>query len=104
MSRGPDIGTALTRAITQQARRADCTVEIVTADWEQWASATFVGARHQITLAAPLNPAIERWLGGLADAEFAISGHLVADLAINATRKSADRVEAELEILTVETR
>jgi len=43
-------------------------------------------------------------LGGLADAEFAISGHLVADLAISATRKSTGRVEADLEILTVETR
>ncbi|OYY72438.1 hypothetical protein [Sphingomonas sp. 28-63-12] len=104
MSRGPDIGTALIRAIGRHAGDAGCAIEIVSADWDHWASATFAGARHQITLAAEACPAITGWLGGLAEAEFDISGHLVADLAVTAVRRSGGRIEAALEVLTVEVR
>lgn len=102
MSRGPDIGTALLRALEKQARRASCPISVLQSDWQRWASATFAGARHQITLAACPCPALDAWLGNLSEAEFDVRGHLVADLAVSAVRRSAASVEADLEVLTVE--
>lgn len=102
MSRGPDIGTLLTRALERQARLAGCAGHIVTADWERWASATFTGARHRITLSALPCPATEAWLAGLSEAEIDVRGHLVADLEIVAVRRQVDAVHADLEVLTVE--
>lgn len=102
MSRRPDIGTALTRAIERQSRLARCPAEIVNAQWERWASATFSGARHRITVALLPCPASETWLSGLREAEFDVRGHLIADLDVVAVRRTAPRVEAELEVLTVE--
>ena len=103
MSRGPDAATMLTRAIDKQARRAGCPVEHVDSDWDRWASATFSGARHRLTFAATPDVALDRWLKGLPDADFALRGHLVADLVVSAVRHAAERVEIDLEILTVET-
>lgn len=49
-----------------------------------WSSLTFDGERHRISLRIPA-PDAERTLGlltrGLGDADFAISGHIVADIA-----------------------
>lgn len=104
MSRGPDIGTVLTRAIERHSRYARCPVDIISASWERWASATFAGARHRITVAMTPCPATEAWLGGLPDAEFDVRGHLVADVDVIAVRRLAPRVEVDLEILTVEER
>lgn len=104
MSRGPDIGTALNRAIERQTRYARCPADIVNADWERWASATFTGARHRITVAMLPCPAAEAWLSTVRDAEFDVRGHLVADVDVVAVRRLAPRVEADLEILTVEAR
>lgn len=104
MSRGPDIGIALTRAIERGSRRARCPAQILTADWDRWASATFHGARHRIALALLPCPATEAWLAGLAEAEFDVRGHLVADVDLVAVRRTAARVEADLEVLTVELR
>lgn len=104
MSRGPDIGTALTRAIERHSRYARCPAEIVSATWQRWASATFTGARHCVTVAMLPCPATEAWLTSLRDAEFDVRGHLVADVDVVAVRRLAPRVEADLEILTVEER
>jgi hypothetical protein len=104
MSRGPDIGTALARAIDRQSRLAACPVEILAADWESWASATFTGARHRITVSALPGAAAETWLTNLTDAEFAIRGHLVADMVVVAVRRRANAIQADLEVLTVEDR
>ena len=52
MSRGPDPGTALVRALEANARRAGCPVRMTASDWTRWASATFTGARHDLTLEA----------------------------------------------------
>lgn len=102
MSRGPDIGTALLRALEKQARHAGCPVSVLHADWQRWASATFAGARHQISVSACPCPALNDWLGGLPEAEFVMRGHLVADVVVTAVRRSAASVEADLEVLTVE--
>ncbi len=104
MNRGPDVGTALTRAIEKQARRARCPVDVLHADWQRWASATFTGARHQMTITACPCPALTGWLAALPEAEFEVRGHLVADLVVTAVRRAAASVEADLEVLTVEAR
>lgn len=102
MSRGPDAATLLVRTLEAAARRAGCPARIVDADWTRWASATFTGARHSVTLAAPASPALDAWLATLAEAELPVKGHLLADLAVAARRQIGDEVEVRLEALTVE--
>src|SRR3546814_19441870 len=68
---------------------------ITDADWTRWASATFTGAQHRLTLSGAFTPALDDWLTALPDREFALPGHLVADLTILAMRASHDRIEAE---------
>jgi hypothetical protein len=51
-----------------------------------WASVTFSGARHSVTLAfdgPEAIPAGERFIAALPDHEFSIRGQLVADAAIS---------------------
>lgn len=73
---------------------------------EAWNSLTFDGERHRISLRVP-GPGAEavlyRLLDGLADHEFAIPGHVVADIACNGDALFADDGSAvlELEALTV---
>lgn len=104
MKRGPDIASLLAAAIDRQARRAGCAIEQVKSDWERWASATFAGARHRMTIATTPGFALDGWLAGLPESDFSLRGHLVADLAVAGVRRASDRVEIDLEILTVEER
>jgi hypothetical protein len=58
--------------------------EIATRDW---ASATFVGATHQLDLclegsAAAVSAAVEQLRARLDEAEIAVPGHIVADIAL----------------------
>lgn len=104
MSRGPDAATLLARAVTASAEAAACPVTIQAAVWKRWASVTFTGARHSLTLSAPPSPALIAWIAALPEAEFALRNHLVADLSIAAVRYAAEAIIVELEILTVEER
>jgi hypothetical protein len=104
MSRGPDAATLLTRALAAHAEAAGCPVEIVTADWTRWSSATFTGARHMIRLSGEPSPALIGWIVALPESEFALRGHLVADLSVIAARHEGDAIAIELEVLTVEDR
>ncbi|WP_137864976.1 MULTISPECIES: hypothetical protein [unclassified Sphingomonas] len=104
MSRGPDAGTLLRRAIEANAEAAGCPVVPVESDWTRWASATFTGARHLLALAAPPSPALDAWIAHLPEAELRLRGHLVADLVIEHVRRAADAVTVSLEVLTVEER
>ncbi len=101
MSRDTDAATRLARALEKHARLAGCPVEIVQSDWQAWASATFTGARHQMTLAAIPSAKLERWLATLSEADIDLRGHLLADIAIIAARRGPARVEIDLEALTV---
>lgn len=102
MSRGPDAATLLVRALGRDADRAGCPVEIVATDWTRWASATFSGARHMIRLNASASRQLDSWLTALPEAEIALSGHLLASVAIESIQRSGDQVVIELEALTVE--
>ncbi|RYD90820.1 MAG: hypothetical protein EOP61_28755 [Sphingomonadales bacterium] len=104
MSRGPDAATLIERALVAHGEAAGCAVAIVQADMVRWASATFVGARHLVTLSARASPLLDKWLAGLPKAEFGLRGHLVADLVVVRTARDGDAVTLSLEILTVEAR
>ena len=71
-----------------------------------WNSLTFSGERHRIELRIPAPDADgigRRLLGGLEDAEFAIPGQIVADIAADgAPVRSADgSLSLKIEALTV---
>ncbi|GAA0330305.1 hypothetical protein GCM10009087_45610 [Sphingomonas oligophenolica] len=102
MSRGPDAGTALVRAIEADAGRARCAVRLVSSDWTRWASATFSGARHQLSLEATEGDALDGWLAGLPEADLPIRGHLVADIVVMSVRRAGGSATIGLEALTVE--
>lgn len=104
MSRGPDAATLLSRALLASADRAGCPVTLAEADWTRWASATFTGARHRLALSAARSAILDGWIAGLPEAEFALRGHLVADLVVTGIHRTADAATIVLEILTVEER
>jgi hypothetical protein len=104
MSRGPDAATLLAVALVASSDHADCPIVLGYASQTRWASATFTGARHLITLAAEDTPAFSAWLYSLPEAEFALRGHLVADLSLEWVEHDGDVAGAVLEVLTVEER
>jgi len=72
----------------------------------EWQSLTFVGERHLIAfrLVGPAgDSALELLTTGLEDAEFAIPGHIVADIALTGPPRRDDEgaIIVELEALTV---
>ena len=72
----------------------------------EWHSLTFAGERHEVGLRIP-GPAaaaiVERLLSGLADAEFAIAGHIVADIAVRGRPVTHDdgAITVDPEALTI---
>lgn len=101
MSRGPDIGTALCRAIARAAAAAGCPIVIVDADWQRWASATFSGARHRISFSAAPSAGADQWIGGLGDTEIEVRGHLVADLDVVSVERRGASTIVTIDALTV---
>ena len=73
----------------------------------EWQSLTFVGERHQLDLRiADEDAAVlaERVTEGLADAEFAIPGHIVADISCSREPELASdgSITLCIEALTIE--
>jgi len=71
-----------------------------------WQSLTFVGERHEFQLRVPGPDAgeiVSRVVGGIDHLEFAIPGHLVADITVvDQPRREADgSITVALEALTV---
>lgn len=104
MSRGPDAATLLERALADHAARARVDLTLARSRVKRWASVTFAGMQHELVLTSPVSPAFDAWLEALPDAEFALRGHLVADLVVESVRRDAGVATVELEILTVEER
>lgn len=104
MSRGPDAGVLLERALLRHAVQHGIDLSIVSAGWTRWASATFAGARHDLLVAAAPSPALDAWIADLPEAEFALRGHLVADLTAESHSRVGDRVDLKIGVLTVEER
>lgn len=71
-----------------------------------WQSLTFIGERHEFQLRVPgpgAGEILSRVLSGLSEAEFAVPGHLVADIGVvDQPRREADgSMTVALEALTV---
>ncbi|MES2445002.1 MAG: hypothetical protein V4574_19425 [Pseudomonadota bacterium] len=102
MSLDPDAGTLLERALCESAEAAGCPLAVRVSEMTRWASITFTGARHLLTLDGDVSPALDAWLAALPEAEFALRDHLVADLSVQSTRREGAAATIVLEILTVE--
>ena len=102
MSRGPDAGTLLVRALVAGAARAGCPIEVEMAEMVRWASVTFTGARHALRVTVADSPALAGWLAALPEAEFALRGHIVADIAVEQVERADGRAIVTIEALTVE--
>jgi hypothetical protein len=71
-----------------------------------WQSLTFIGERHQICLRIPgpdADAIAQRLTAGIEEAEFDISGHLVADISLaEPPRHNTDgSISVEIEALTI---
>jgi hypothetical protein len=104
MSRGPDASTLLERALLESARAAGCPLALRTSEMKRWASVTFTGARHGLTLEGAASPTLDAWLAALPETEFALRRHLVADLVVQSVVREGGDVTIVLEVLTVEER
>jgi hypothetical protein len=70
-----------------------------------WASITFTGARHRLRFRLEGQGAhqeADRFIDGLADREFALHGHIVADIRLVAREDGQNGVGIEIEVLTIE--
>lgn len=75
---------------------------VVEAGSVPWASVTFTGARHRLVLAASDTPALRAWLAALPELDLPLSGHLVADLAVETEEPCGEVLHVSLAVLTVE--
>ena len=100
----PDATSALLRAIAAQfAARDGFAVENIKS--RSWASATFLGARHELIFGlsgATADAAADAFVSRLDSIEFALRGHIVADIALVSDERRADGVRIAIEALTVE--
>ena len=100
------VGDELARALCATIATM-CGVAVEARTSRGWASATFSGQRHALRLrldGPAATAAADRLLGGLDEREFALDGHILADIAPVLDERAADgrRVRLELEALTVE--
>lgn len=83
---------------------APVTFELVAS--RPWASITFSGERHRLALCLPgpgAQAAVDAFLDGLEDREFALRGQLLADIEATGVARDADgQIRLTLEALTVE--
>jgi hypothetical protein len=99
-----DATTAFLRAIGGNFDKVALTVEEIRS--RSWASATFAGARHELTFrieGAGAGAAADSFLSTLTAAEFDLRGHILADIAlVSEERTDEGQVRISLEGLTVE--
>ena len=102
-----DSATSFLRAL--RARFADSTARYHLDELasRSWASVTFCGARHRVsfTLEGPgAAQAADDFVRTIAEAEFDLRDHLLADISLLGEERSGDgeRVRINLEALTVE--
>ena len=99
--RGPDAGTLLIRALRSHASAAGVTMHIESIACTPWASATFVGTLHRLTIAAIPVPDHRVWIDGLPEAEFTMRGHIVADLTVERIETIGDWEHVAIAVLTL---
>ncbi|RMB52383.1 hypothetical protein C8J44_3415 [Sphingomonas sp. PP-CE-3A-406] len=99
--RGPDAGTLLIRVLRGHAAAAGLTMHVESIACMPWASATFVGTLHRLTIAAMPVPGLRDWIDGLPEAAFAMRGHIVADLVVDRIESLGDREHVTIAVLTL---
>ncbi|MEA3043166.1 MAG: hypothetical protein QOH47_1004 [Sphingomonadales bacterium] len=87
-------------------RRALCTTFATIERHESWAwaSTVFSGERHRLILRFAGEGAAaqaDRFVDGLAEREFALEGHILADILLVAEARDAQAVRLILEALTI---
>lgn len=102
MSRTADADRGLCRTIEAQARRAGCAARVVASAAATWSSPTFAGSRHALKIEAADDVRLGNWLDGLSRAEFAVPGHLIADLAVTGVTRAGGTAAIAIEALSVE--
>lgn len=108
MKRSPlsPAAAALYRALIERARIPANQVLLTSVRSVDWQSLIFSGERHLFELklsSADAAQAARALCEGLEEAEFAIPGQIVADIAVTRSRTASDgSVEISIEALTVE--
>ena len=101
-----DAGAELRRALGMNFVNLGAAVTFESLTSRPWASITFAGERHQLVLCLPgpgAQAAVDAFLDGLEDREFALRGQIVADIVATDIRREEDgQVRLTLEALTVE--
>jgi hypothetical protein len=98
------------RLLADLLERAGEDSEILDSGITAWASATFLGARHSVTLAVRGEDALtqaDMVRESLPEADFTLAGHIVADLSVDSgvirmTEDQEVEVVLTLSILTIE--
>jgi len=102
-----DATTALLRALRATLQDVNF-VSFVTFERvhsREWASITFNGARHEVTIrldGEDAAAAADRLAERLEATEFRLRGHILADIALVAREPAGEGVRLSLEALTVE--
>ncbi|MBD8548520.1 hypothetical protein [Sphingomonas sp. CFBP 8760] len=96
----PDAGVPLVRALLADAAAAGCAARVVSATARDWASATFVGARHHIVIAVTGEGA-DGWTRHLPEADLPLWQHIVADLTIDAVTTVGEERHVTIAALTL---
>jgi hypothetical protein len=100
-----DATTAFLRAIRMNFVNFEMAIEEIRS--RSWASATFAGARHELSFRIEgegAGAAADAFLAHLEAAEFDLRGHILADIALvsDERRDGEDAARISLEALTVE--
>jgi len=102
-----DGATALLRALSARFAGFAGLFRVEELASRNWASVTFSGARHRVAFILEGEGAgttADAFLEGMAEAEFDLRGHILADIAVVGQERdeAARRVRLDLEALTVE--
>jgi len=97
-----DPGTLLLRALDESLHAAGCVATVDHRGARAWASITFEGSQHRLTVAAQPGAAIEGWLAALPEAELPMRRHVALEPAIDRVERRADAVVAELCVLVLQ--
>ena len=99
-------GAELKRALRAWFVSVGAAVTFGTLTSRPWASITFAGERHKLTLSLPgpgAQAAVDAFLDGLEDREFALRGHILADIEVTGMAREPDgQIRLTLEALTIE--
>lgn len=95
---------ALLRALIARAGVGNDRILLIEVHSTDWQSLTFTGEQHRFVL-APAGPdageVLDRLTQGLEDAEFALRGHIVADIRAERLANDKGSVEFAIEALTI---